>query len=48
MFSGGLGNNLLQLSGMAYFEGTETAEFDVPHIISAWLSRNNQQVATLY
>jgi hypothetical protein len=35
MFSVGVGNDLLQLSGMVYFGGTETAEFEVPHIISA-------------
>jgi hypothetical protein len=35
MFSVGVGNDLLQLSGMVYFEGTETAEFEVPHVISA-------------
>ena len=47
MFNVGVGNDLLQLLGMVYFEGTETAEFEAPHIISALCRVSQRKLSVL-
>jgi hypothetical protein len=47
MFSVGVGNDLLQLLDRVYFEGTETAEFDVLRSISALCIFHNEKPCVL-